>query len=88
LRTYSCGVHREHHQRNEEEEKERKMTFVANIKKVEEECTKLCEESTQIWIDLVEDPKMKDVEEKLMEAQESSQKYFERINTLPRDCGN
>jgi hypothetical protein len=31
------------------------MTIVANIKKVEEECAKLYEESTQIWTDLVED---------------------------------
>jgi hypothetical protein len=42
--------------------------IVANIKKVEEECTKLCEESAQIWTDLVEDPEMKVMEEKLREA--------------------
>jgi hypothetical protein len=42
--------------------------MIANIKKVEEEWKKLCEERMQIWTDLVEDPEMKDVEKKLREA--------------------
>jgi hypothetical protein len=50
---------------------------------VEEECTKLCEESTQIWKDLVEDPDMKVVEAKLREAHEKEQQYSEKITTLP-----
>jgi hypothetical protein len=51
------------------------MKTFTNIKKVEEECAKIYEESTQIWIDLVEDPEMKVVEAKLREAQEKAQKY-------------
>jgi hypothetical protein len=37
----------------------------------------------KIWTDLVEDPEMKVVEEKLREAQEKAQKASESINTLP-----
>jgi hypothetical protein len=59
------------------------LTVVANIKKVKEECTKLCEKSAQIWTNLVEDPGMKVVEAKLREAQEKGQEYLGRINTLP-----
>jgi hypothetical protein len=44
------------------------LTTIANIKKVEEECTKICEESVQIWTDLVEDPEMKAMEEKLRDV--------------------
>jgi hypothetical protein len=43
------------------------MKVVANIKKMEEECVKLCKENVQIWTDLVEDPQMKIVEEKIRE---------------------
>jgi hypothetical protein len=50
---------------------------------VEEECAKLCEESAQIWTDLVEDPEMKVVEAKLREAQEKAQQASEKITTLP-----
>jgi DNA repair exonuclease SbcCD ATPase subunit len=32
------------------------MTTVSNIKKVEDECTKLCEESVQVWTELMGDP--------------------------------
>jgi hypothetical protein len=46
------------------------MTTVSNIKKVEGECTKLYEESAQVWTKLIEDPKMKAIEAKLREAQE------------------
>jgi hypothetical protein len=42
--------------------RERKtMRAVPNIKKVDEECTKIYEESTHIWTDLVEYIEMKDV---------------------------
>jgi len=44
------------------------MTTITNIKKLEEECTKLYEESAQIWTNLVEDPKIKVVEAKLRDA--------------------
>jgi hypothetical protein len=59
------------------------MTIVANIKKVEEEFAKLCEESAQIWTDLVEYLEMKAMEVKLREAQEKAQETSKRINTLP-----
>jgi hypothetical protein len=58
------------------------MTVVTNIK-VEEECAKLYEESMQIWIDLVEYPKMKVVEAKLREAQEKAKQASEKITTFP-----
>jgi predicted nucleic acid-binding Zn-ribbon protein len=44
------------------------MTSVASIKSLDEECTKLCEESTQIWTNLMEDPEMKVVEARLRDA--------------------
>jgi hypothetical protein len=44
--------------------------IVAKIKKFEEECTKNCEESAKVWEDLMSDPKMKVVEDKLQEEQE------------------
>jgi hypothetical protein len=45
------------------------ITTIDNIKNIEEYCAKICEESTHIWNDLVEDIEMKAVEEKLREAQ-------------------
>jgi hypothetical protein len=59
------------------------MTTVENIKKLDEECTKLCEESTQIWKTLMEDPKMKVVEDILRDVPEKVQKALETISTLP-----
>lgn len=59
------------------------IIVVANIKKVEEECTKLCKESMKIWIDMVEYLEMKVLESKLREAREKAQKASESINTLP-----
>jgi hypothetical protein len=59
------------------------MKIIANIKKIEGECAKICEESTQIWIDLVEDPNMKAIESKLREEYEKAQQDSERITTLP-----
>jgi hypothetical protein len=44
------------------------MIVVANIKKIEGEYAKLYEDSTHIWMELVEDPEMKVLEEKLIEA--------------------
>jgi hypothetical protein len=51
-----------------EENKQREITvvtLVASIKIMEEELGKVCEESTQLWKKLMEDPKMKFVEERL-----------------------
>jgi len=48
------------------------MTSVASIKRLDEECTKLCEENTQIWKNLMKDPKMKVVEARLRDAQENA----------------
>jgi hypothetical protein len=44
------------------------MKVISNINKVEEEYMKVCEESTKIWMDLVEYPEMKAMEAKLREA--------------------
>jgi hypothetical protein len=38
------------------------MKTISNIKKVEGECSKLCEESAHIWTEIIEDPEMKGVE--------------------------
>jgi hypothetical protein len=45
-------------------------TTVVNIKKIEGECTKPCEERAQIWTDLVDDSEMKDIDSKIREAWE------------------
>jgi hypothetical protein len=58
------------------------MTTVSNIKRIEGECTKLCEESAGLD-KLVEDPEMKAIEAKLREAQEHAQQASERVATLP-----
>jgi hypothetical protein len=58
-------------------------TTVANIKKIEGECMKLCEENAQVWTKLIEDLEMKVVEAKLREAQEHAQQVAERVATLP-----
>jgi hypothetical protein len=42
-----------------------KMIVVAKIKKFEDECTKICEESAKVWEELMGDPEMKVVEAKL-----------------------
>jgi predicted nucleic acid-binding Zn-ribbon protein len=41
------------------------MTIIENIKKLDEECTNLCEERTHIWKNLMEDSEMKSVEARL-----------------------
>jgi hypothetical protein len=43
-------------------------TTIANIKRREGECEKLYEESAQVWIELIEDPKMKSMEARLREV--------------------
>jgi hypothetical protein len=48
-------------------------TIVANIKKIEGECMKLCEENAQVWKELIEYLDMKVVEAKLREVQENAQ---------------
>ena len=42
------------------------MTTIANIKKIGEECSKLCDESEQIYTNLVENTNMKVVQDKLI----------------------
>jgi hypothetical protein len=44
------------------------MKKISNIKKVEGECAKLCEERKHIWTELVEDPKIKEMEARLRDA--------------------
>jgi hypothetical protein len=46
------------------------MTSVASIKSLKEECAKLCEETRQIWTNLMEDLEMKVVGARLRDAQE------------------
>ena len=58
-------------------------TKISNIKKIEGECTKLYEESAQIWTELVEDPEMKAMEAKLREVKENAQQALEKIITPP-----
>jgi hypothetical protein len=48
-------------------------TTVVNIKNIEGEYTKLCEENAQVWTELIEDPNMKVVESKIRESQEQVQ---------------
>jgi hypothetical protein len=59
------------------------MTSVASIKRLDEECVKLCEESMQIWTNMMEDPEMKVVEARLRDVQEKAQKALENISMLP-----
>jgi hypothetical protein len=48
----------------EREQRERtSMTTLENIKELDEECTNICEESAQIWKNLMEDPEMKVIED-------------------------
>jgi hypothetical protein len=46
------------------------MTTNSKIKKIEDECTQICKESAQVWIELTGDPKMKAIEAKLREVHE------------------
>jgi len=63
------------------------MTVVTNIKKVEENCTKLCEEREKIWIDLAEELEMKVMEARLREEKERAQQASDKITTLsPAEC--
>jgi hypothetical protein len=50
------------------------ITLVASIKSLEEECVKLCEERTQLWIKLTKDLEMKGVHEVLRNSQEKAHK--------------
>jgi hypothetical protein len=59
------------------------LTIVENIKKSEDECTRICEDGAQFWTNLVEGPKMNPVETRLRDVQEKAWKDLERINTLP-----
>jgi hypothetical protein len=38
------------------------------LRGIEGECTKICEESAQVWKKLIEDPKMKAIEANLREV--------------------
>jgi len=59
-------------------------TYVANIKKIDDECAKLCEENAEVWIELIEYPEMKIIEENLRDVQEQAQLVVERETTLPQ----
>jgi hypothetical protein len=54
----------------EEREKREKMvnTTVENIKSLEVECAKLCEESTEFWTRLTEDVELQEIGQKIQDA--------------------
>jgi hypothetical protein len=56
---------------------------VVNIKKVEDECGKIREESVQVWKNLMGYLEIKAIEAKLREAQEQVHKEVEKVATLP-----
>jgi hypothetical protein len=60
-----------------------KTTTISNIKKIEGECAKLCEENAQVWTKLIEDLEMMVVDAKIREAKEQAQHVVEREATLP-----
>jgi hypothetical protein len=68
-----------------EEREGRERTIMTSIEtsRIGGRMCKSMKESAKIWKDLVEDPEMKVVEEKLRDAQEKAQKDSESINTLP-----
>lgn len=59
------------------------MTTVESIRSLDEECTNLSEESTQVWSHLMEDAKLQAIEHRLQAMQEKVQEFKEIINTLP-----
>jgi hypothetical protein len=63
--------------------REWKPQQLQTLRKIEGECTKLCEENAQVWKELIEDPEMKAIEAKLREAQEQCTRHSERVATLP-----
>jgi hypothetical protein len=56
---------------------------VSKIKKFEDECAKICKESVKVWEELMGNPKMKVIEDKLQEAQEQANEEVEKATTLP-----
>jgi hypothetical protein len=59
------------------------ITSIAIIKSLSEECARLCQESTLIWTQLTLNLKLKEIEERVISAQEKVHKASEIINTLP-----
>jgi hypothetical protein len=59
------------------------MTTMESIKSLDEECTKLYEESTQVWTQLLENAELQALEQRLQTVQEKAQKFKETMNTLP-----
>jgi hypothetical protein len=68
----------------EREQREKTMqTSVAKIKILEQECTRMCDESTHIWTQLTMNPELKVMEDKIRSVQEKAHQENESINTLP-----
>jgi hypothetical protein len=63
--------------------KRTKTTTLANIKNIEGECKKLCEEKVQVWKEFIQYLDMKAVEVKLIEAHKQVQQVEEMAATLP-----
>jgi hypothetical protein len=54
-----------------EKKEQREMTTktsVENIESLDQECTKLCDESTHIWMQLMMNPKLKEIEDRIRNA--------------------
>jgi hypothetical protein len=59
------------------------MIAVAKIKKFEDECENFCEESVKVWEELMGNPEMKVVKDKLCESQEQANEEANKVTTLP-----
>jgi predicted nucleic acid-binding Zn-ribbon protein len=69
----------------EEREQWEKTTMMTmeSIRSLDEECTKLYEESTQVWTQLLENAELQALEQRLQTVQEKAQKIKETMSTLP-----
>jgi hypothetical protein len=57
----------------EREQRENLMhASFANIKILEQECTRMCDESIHIWTQLIMNPKLKEIEDKIRSTQEKA----------------
>jgi len=62
---------------------QKETLLVAKIKKFEDDCAILCEESAKVWEEIMEYLEMKVVEAKLREAQGWENEASKKASTLP-----
>jgi uncharacterized protein (UPF0335 family) len=69
----------------EEREKRERITqtSVEKIKSLEQEYINICDEGTQIWKDLTNNPYLEEMEEKIRTMKEQVHQANEYVNTLP-----